>query len=134
MSEIEDAYDLPYPAHASTDAVAASGVRRVPLTASVVGPRANPDDPIVHAPPSGRHGPLPGPRELGAPGRVAIVQAQIFIVGLILIAQLWLVTTALFDLLSGHGSVLWLLTLISGIGFVIVLVVTFWPLRRVRGL
>lgn len=95
--------------------------------------RANPDDPIVSRPPQGRNGPLPGPRQAGAPGRVAIVQAQIFIVGLMLVAQLWLVTTALFDLLSAHTDSLWVLTLLSACIFAVVLVVSLVPLRRVRG-
>ena len=60
---------------------------------------ANPDDPQVHRPLHGPHGPLPGPREPGSPGRTAIVQGQVFIVGTMLIAQFWLVTDALFSLL-----------------------------------
>lgn len=95
---------------------------------------ANPDDPPVHRPPRGPHGPLPGPRELGSPGRVAIVQGQVFIVGAILVAQLWLVTDALFSLLSGHPQDLGWLTLASGAGFVIALVVWLWPRRRTQGL
>jgi hypothetical protein len=94
---------------------------------------ANPDDPPVHRPPRGPHGPLPGPRELGTPGRVAIVQGQVFIVGVILIAQLWLVTDALFQVLSGHPQALGWLTLASGVGFAIALVVWLWPRRWVRG-
>jgi hypothetical protein len=96
---------------------------------------ANPDDPVVYPPPRGARGPLPGPRYAGAPGRVAIVQAQVFIVALVMVAQLWLITTALYELLSGHtGAILWYLALASGIAFGIVLIVAFWPLRRVRGL
>ncbi len=95
---------------------------------------ANPDDPPVLRPPRGPHGPLPGPRELGVPGRIAIVQGQIFIVATILIAQLWLVTDALFELLSGHAQVLGWLTLASGVGFAIALVVWLWPSRRTQGL
>jgi hypothetical protein len=95
---------------------------------------ANPDDPPVRRPPSGPRGPLPGPRELGTPGRVAIVQGQVFVVGVILIAQLWLVTDALFQLLSGHAQALGWLTLASGAGFVIALVVWLWPRLRTKGL
>jgi hypothetical protein len=97
-------------------------------------PAANPDDPPVHRPPRGPHGLLPGPRELSAPGRVAIVQGQVFIVGAMLIAQLWLVTDALYSLLSGHPQDLGWLALASGIGFVIALVVWLWPRRRTEGL
>jgi hypothetical protein len=95
---------------------------------------ANPDDPPVHRPPPGPYGPLPGPRETGAPGRIAIVQGQVFIIGAILIAQLWLITDALFSLLSGHPQDLGWLTLASGAGFVIALVVWLWPRRRTIGL
>lgn len=95
---------------------------------------ANPDDPQVRRPPRGPRGPLPGPRELGTPGRVAIVQGQVFVVGVILIAQLWLVTDALFQLLSGHAQALGWLTLASGAGFAIALVVWLWPRRRTKGL
>lgn len=97
-------------------------------------PVANPDDPPVQRPPRGPHGPLPGPRELGSPGRVAIVQGQVFLVGVILVVQLWLITDALFSLLSGHPQDLGWLTLASGAGFVIALIVWLWPRRRTRGL
>jgi hypothetical protein len=96
--------------------------------------KANPDDPPVQRPRRGPHGPLPGPRELGAPGRVAIVQGQVFIVGAILVAQLWLITDALYSLLSGHPQDLGWLALVSGVGFVIALVVWLWPRRRTQGL
>jgi nitrite reductase/ring-hydroxylating ferredoxin subunit len=95
---------------------------------------ANPDDPPVHRPSRGPHGPLPGPRELGSPGRIAIVQGQVFIVGAILVAQLWLVTDALYSLLSGHHQNLGWLALASGTGFVIALVVWVWPRHRTQGL
>lgn len=92
---------------------------------------ANPGDPPVWRP-RGAH---PGPDYSGAPGRLAIVQGQIYIVGVILVAQLWLVTTALFELLSGHrGPMLWWMALASGVGFVIALVVALWPRRRTQGL
>ena len=96
--------------------------------------RANPDDPPVHRPPQGPHGPLPGPNYLGLPGRTAIVQGQVFLVALILIAQLWLITDALYELLSGrHNSLLWL-ALVSLLGFILALVISFWPHRRIEGL
>lgn len=97
-------------------------------------PRANPDDPPVQRPPHGPHGPLPGPHEPGSPGRIAIVQGQVFIVGTILVIQLWLVTDALLSLLSGHPQDLGWLTLASGAGFVIALVIWLWPRRRTHGL
>src|SRR4051794_33311719 len=88
---------------------------------------ANPDDPPVHRPPKGPGGPWPAPFYLGLPGRTAIVQGQVFIVAVILIAQLWLITDALYELLSGQPGFLGWLALASGIGFVLALIVTFWP-------
>src|SRR5437660_140756 len=73
------------------------------LTSSLTQRRrvANPDDPIVQRPPRGPHGgPWPGPNYIGLQGRTAIVQGQVFLVAIILIIQLWLVTDALFELLS----------------------------------
>ena len=94
---------------------------------------ANPDDPPVHRPPVGPHGPRPGPNYLGIPGRAAIVQGQVFLLVIIVIVQLLIITVALFELLSGRSSVLGWLTLVSAIGFVLALVISFWPLRRVEG-
>ncbi|HKV85902.1 MAG TPA: hypothetical protein VJN88_15225 [Ktedonobacterales bacterium] len=94
---------------------------------------ANPDDPPVTPPPMTRAGPRPGPNYLGAPGRVAIVQGQVYIVGVMLVAQLLLVTIGLFELLSGHGRILWWITAASFALFVIALIVYFWPRRRVEG-
>ena len=91
---------------------------------------ANPGDPPVRRPPQGRAGPMPGPDFAGAPGRVAIVQGQVYIVGIILVAQLFLCTTALLDLLSGHPDTLWLIAGISLAGFLIALLVALWPRRR----
>ncbi len=138
MSEIEDAYDMP-----GHDARGESIQRRSGERAGATSKRqpaerhrrvANPDDWPVHPPPRGPHGPLPGPREPGSPGRIAIVQGQVFIVGAILIAQLWLITDALYSLLSGHPQDLGWLALASGAGFVIALVVWLWPRRRTSGL
>jgi hypothetical protein len=93
---------------------------------------ANPDDPPVQRPPQGPGGPLPGPNYVGLPGRTAIVQGQVFIVAVIVIAQLWLITDALYELLSGRSSSLGWLALVSGLGFVLALIVTFWPRRRIE--
>lgn len=95
-------------------------------------PRANPDDPPVRRPPQGRRGPRPGPNYLGIPGRAAIVQGQVFLVALIVIVQLWLITDALYELLSGRAGLLIWLTLASLLGFVLALLVTFWPRRRIE--
>ena len=92
---------------------------------------ANPDDPPVVRPPWGPGGPMPGPNYRGSSGRIAIVQGQIFIVAVILAAQLWLVTVALFDLLSGQASILVWLALVSFVGFIVALIVYFWPRRRI---
>lgn len=94
-------------------------------------PVANPDDPLVRRPPRGPKGPLPGPNYIGLPGRTAIVQGQVFLVAVILIAQLWLITDALYELLSGHASTVGWLALVSFIGFVLALIITFWPSRRI---
>lgn len=91
---------------------------------------ANPGDPPVRRPPQGRSGPLPGPDFTGAPGRVAIVQGQVYIVGLIFVGQLVLVTIALLELLSGNNRALWGIAGISLLGFLIALLVALWPRRR----
>jgi hypothetical protein len=93
---------------------------------------ANPDDPPIHRPPQGPKGPLPGPNYLGLEGRNAIVQGQVLIVAIILIVQLWLITDALYELLSGRLSNLGWLALASGLGFVLAIVVSFWPRRRIE--
>ncbi|HET8844371.1 MAG TPA: hypothetical protein VFN35_23085 [Ktedonobacteraceae bacterium] len=96
------------------------------------GPRkANPDDPAVRRPPQGPRGPMPGPHFLGLEGRIAIVQAQVFLLAAILIVQLWLVTDALYELLSGRTANLGWLALVSGVGFALALVIAFWPRRRI---
>jgi hypothetical protein len=106
------------------------------LTSSRVQRRraANPDDPIVQRPPRGPHGsPWPGPNYVGLQGRTAIVQGQVFLVAIILIIQLWLVTDALFELLSGRTSLLAWLALASALGFVLALIISLWPRRRNEG-
>ena len=94
--------------------------------------KANPDDPSVPQPPQGLRGPRPGPHFLGLQGRIAIVQAQVFLLAVIVIAQLWLITDALYEMLSGRSGSLGWLALASGTGFVIALIVTLWPRRRIN--
>jgi hypothetical protein len=96
-------------------------------------PKANPDDPVVPRPVRGNHGILPAPYFLGLQGRTAIVQGQVYIVAIILIVQLFLVTDALYELLSGHPHPLLWLALVSFIGFALALLVTFWSRRRIEG-
>jgi hypothetical protein len=93
--------------------------------------KANPDDPAVERPPRGRYGPRPGPNFLGLEGRIAVVQAQVFLLAAIVVVQLWLVTDALYELLSGRSARLLWLAVASGVGFIIALIVTFWPRRRI---
>jgi hypothetical protein len=97
-------------------------------------PKANPDDPPVTFPPYGPKGPMPEPYFLGLPGRNAIVQGQVFLVAIILIVQLAIITDALYELLTGHPGALGWLVLVSALGFVLGLVITFWPRRRITGL
>lgn len=96
-------------------------------------PVANPDDPPTIRPPEDARGPRPGPNFRGAPGRIAVVQGQIYIVGLILVGQLFLITTELYELLSGQTTLLWWITGAQLLGFVVILVVYLWPRRRVAG-
>jgi hypothetical protein len=93
---------------------------------------ANPDNPPVQAPPRGPRGPMPGPHVLGLEGRIAIVQAQVFLLAVILIAQLWLITDALYELLSGRTAHLGWLALGSFSGFALALVITLWPRQRIE--
>jgi hypothetical protein len=94
---------------------------------------ANPDDPPMHLPRRDRGKAPSGPECVGTPGRIAIVQGQVYLVGVILVAQLFLVTTALFELLSGHTDKLWWIALASFVGFTVTLLVALWPRRRVSG-
>lgn len=92
--------------------------------------KGNPDDPPVNVP----LGSMPGPDYGNAPGRLALVQGQVYIAGVIVVAQLWLITTALYELLSGNrGAILWFMTLASFILFLITVVVMLWPRRRAQG-
>jgi hypothetical protein len=94
--------------------------------------KANPDDPPVKPPRRGPHGLVPGPNFLGLEGRIAIVQAQVFLLAVILIAQLAIITDALYELLSGRTGLLGWLALASGIGFALALVITLWPRRLIE--
>jgi hypothetical protein len=94
---------------------------------------ANPGDPPIHLPRRDRGVAPPGPDYAGLPGRIAIVQGQAYLVGVILVAQLFLVTTALFELLSGHTDKLWWIALASFVGFAVTLLVALRPRRRVSG-
>jgi hypothetical protein len=96
-------------------------------------PVANPDDPIGQRPPADARGPRPGPDARGSVGRVAIVQGQVYLVGVILIAQLFLITTALFKLLSGQTQLLWWLAAAQLVGFLVALLITLWPRQHVKG-
>ena len=95
-------------------------------------PSANPDDPIVRRPPADARGPRPGPDFRGALGRVAIVQGQVYLVGLILITQLFLITTALYELLSGRIQLLWWIAAAQLVGFLVALLITLWPRQLVK--
>jgi len=95
--------------------------------------KANPDDPQVVRPPQGPGGPQPGPHFLGLEGRIAIVQGQVFLLAVILVAQIWLITDALYELFSGRPERLGWLALASGLGFAIALLVFFWPRRLMKG-
>lgn len=94
---------------------------------------ANPDDPVVRRPRHGPAGPVPGPMEQGLPGRIAIVQGQVYLVAVIVIVQLFLVTVSLNELLSNRTAPLWGITAISFCGFLISLIIYFWPRRIVQG-
>ena len=94
--------------------------------------KANPDDPAVQHPPRGPHGLMPAPNFRGLEGRIAIVQGQVFLLAVILIAQLAIITDALYELLSGRTERLGWLALASGIGFALALVIVFWPRRRIE--
>jgi hypothetical protein len=94
---------------------------------------ANPDDPVTPRPVSGARAPYPGSDHRGVLGLVAIVQGQVYLVGAIVIAQLFLITTALHELLSGHTTVLWWIALASLVGFLLALLIALWPRHRIRG-
>ncbi|HEX9038162.1 MAG TPA: hypothetical protein VF808_14350 [Ktedonobacterales bacterium] len=95
--------------------------------------KANPEDPDIPRPPMGKGGLMAGPDGRGSPGRTAIVQGQVYLVAVIVLAQLWLITTALLELLSGRPHDLDLLALVSGAGLALALVIWQWPRRRALG-
>ena len=112
-----------------------AGIESVPLPLREVvsaTPKANPDDPPVQRPPQGPHGPEPAPYYVGLEGRISIVQGQVFILAVIVIAQLWLVTVALYELLSGRPDLLGYVALASFFGFIIAFIVTLLPRRRIE--
>jgi hypothetical protein len=92
-------------------------------------PRANPGDSPVPRP---RADLVSGSKYMGLQGRTAIVQGQVCIVAIILIVQLFIVTDALYELLSGRTDVLFGLALVSLIGFAIALLVTFWSRQHIK--
>jgi hypothetical protein len=114
------------PVPADPTALEAAARRGVPR-----GGMANPDDPFPPHPPLDARAPTPGADHRGALGRVAIVQAQVYLVGAIVIAQLFLITTALYELLSGNRAVLWWIALAALIGFLLALLIALWPRRRI---
>lgn len=93
---------------------------------------ANLDDPVTQRPASDERGPRPGPDFRGSPGRVAIVQGQVYLVAAIVITQLFLITTALYELLSGKTAQLWGIAAVSLIGFLVALLIALWPRRSVK--
>jgi hypothetical protein len=112
-----------------------AGIEAVPLPLREVvplTPKANPDDPPVRRPPRGAEGPEPAPYYVGLEGRIAIVQGQVFILAVIVIAQLWLITVTLYELLSGRHDILGYLALASFLCFVVALIVALWPRRRIE--
>ena len=96
---------------------------------------ANPDDSPPHdATNAGNARPRRvGPDFTGTPGFVAIVQGQVYLVAAVLILQLFLITIGLFELLSGRTDILWWLAGASLVSFLVTLLITLWPRRRVVG-
>ena len=96
-------------------------------------PLANPDDAPGFLTPGDKARSLRGPDFSGAPGYVAIVQGQVYLVATILIVQLFLITTGLFELVSGRTSILWWIAGASLVTFLLALLITLWPRRRIKG-
>src|SRR5690349_1886480 len=94
---------------------------------------ANPDDALGYATPDEHASHLRDPDYTGSPGFVAIVQGQVYLVAAILFAQLFLITLGLFELLSGRTDTLWWIAGASLIAFLLALLITLWPRRRVLG-
>jgi uncharacterized protein involved in exopolysaccharide biosynthesis len=59
------------------------------------------------------------------------VQGQVFLLVVILIAQIWLITDALYELFSNRPERLVWLALASGLGFALALLIFFWPQRQI---
>lgn len=94
---------------------------------------ANPDDAPGFITSAEKARSLRGPDFTGSPGFVAIVQGQVYLVATILILQLFLITTGLFELLSGRTDILWWIAGASLVAFLLTLLITFWPRRRIVG-
>jgi hypothetical protein len=94
---------------------------------------ANPDDRPGFVTHGERVRSLRGPDFTGAPGYVAIVQGQVYLVAIILIVQLFLITTGLFELLSGRADILWWIAGTSLVAFLLALLITLWPRKRIAG-
>lgn len=94
---------------------------------------ANPDDAPGYATPDEHASHLRGLDYTGSPGFVAIVQGQVYLVAAFLIVQLFLITTGLFELLSGRTDVLWWIAGASLVAFLLSLLISLWPRRRVLG-
>jgi hypothetical protein len=92
---------------------------------------ANPDDALGYTTPGEQAGNTRGPDLTGSPGLVAIVQGQVYLVASIMIVQLFLITTGLFELLSGRTNVLWWIAGASLLAFLLALLIMLWPRRRV---
>ena len=94
---------------------------------------ANPDDAPGYMTPDEHASHLRGLDYTGSPGFVAIVQGQVYLVAAFLIVQLFLITTGLFELLSGRTDTLWWIAGASLLAFRLALLITLWPRRRVLG-
>jgi hypothetical protein len=94
---------------------------------------ANPDDAPGYATPDEHASHLRGLDYTGSPGFVAIVQGQVYLVAAFLFVQIFLVTLGLFELLSGRTDTLWWIAGASLIAFLLALLITLWPRRRVLG-
>ncbi len=60
-----------------------------------------------------------GPDERGTSGKIAAVHAQIAVVALVVVGQLWLLTVAWNQLLSGHTMGVVTSMVVSGLGFLL---------------
>jgi hypothetical protein len=60
------------------------------------------------------------------------MQGQLCIVAVVVVVQIWLITDALYELLSGRSERLIWLALVCGIGFILALIVACWPRRSIE--